>query len=323
MQGTDFPAAQILADTGATMFTTAKTILFISALALAAPLLAQPKILMQEPLGNTSGPEMSLFILNVSAGLTIPSHSHKGAVFAYVLQGDIENQLDPDPPKIFHPGDFFHERPMQVHRLLRNLSHTEPAKILVFQNTGTLPPAIKPLLQEPLANIANQEVSALLLVAPPGPAPSKAHQHPGPVFAYVVKGEIENQVDPDPPKVYRAGDVFYEPPMHAHRLLRNLSKTEPAEVVVFEVTEKGRPLAMPVAQASPAKKSQTPPRMMPYTAVLDPQFVPASEAGFLQDDDTVIGVARGSVAKAYPGADLTQHGVVLDQMPDGPIAVTW
>lgn len=302
------------------MSTKTKTILLVSALALATDMLAQPKILMQAPLGETSEPKMSLFILNVGGGMTIPSHSHKGVVFAYVLQGDIENQLDPDAPKVYHAGDFFHERPLQVHRLLRNLSQTEPAKILIFQNTGNLPSTIKPLIQEPLANSTDQEVSAILLLAAPGAAPSQAHQHPGPVFAYVVKGEIENQVDPDAPKVYRAGDVFYEPPLHAHRVFRNLSKTEAAEVVVFEVSEKGRPLAMPVAQATRAKQPQG---MLPYTAVLDPQFVPAAETGFLQDDDTVIGVVRGNVARAYPGADLTQHGVVLDRMPDGPIAITW
>ena len=67
---------------------------------------------------------------------------------------------------------------------------------------------------------------------------------------------------------------------------------------------------------------------MPYVAILEPQFVPASEAGFLQDDDILIGVARGSVARAYPAADLAQHGSVNDEMPDGPgsvtpIEVTW
>lgn len=311
-----------------------KTSLLISGLALAGTLLAQtpaaaqrngPKILMQEPLGELSDPKMSLFVLNVAGGQTFPSHSHKGAVFAYVLEGDIENQLDPDPPKIYHAGDFFHERPMQVHRLLRNLSKTQPAKILIFQNTGNLPASIQPLLQETLENTVNQQVSAIMLAPPPVAAPV-AHQHPGPVFAYIVKGAIENQVDPDPAKIYRAGDVFYEPAMHAHRLFRNVSKTEPAEVLVFEVTEKGRPLAMPVAQTAPAKpqlKQAQAPKMLPYTAVVDPQFVPASEARFLQDDDTVLGVARGAVARAYPGADLAQHGVVLDQMPDGPIAVTW
>jgi quercetin dioxygenase-like cupin family protein len=203
---------------------------------------------MQEPLGDTADPHMSLFILNISAGLTIPRHKHTGAVFAYVLQGNIENQLEPDPPEVYHLGDLFHERPMQVHRLLRNLSETEPAKILIFQNSASLPPSVRPLLQEPLANHGDQVVSVIKLVASPGTVAPGAHKHPGPVFAYILQGEIENQVAPDPPKIYRAGEAFYEPPMHAHQLFRNLNKTEPAEVIVFEVSEKGKPLAMGVTE---------------------------------------------------------------------------
>jgi quercetin dioxygenase-like cupin family protein len=204
------------------------------------------QMLMKEPLGDTSEPKMSLFILNLPAGQTVPTHSHAGAVFAYLLEGNIENQVEPDPPQVIHPGGFFHERPMQVHRLFRNLSQTEPAKILIFQNTGALPPNLKPLLQEPLANTATQEVNVLRLTMGPGAESAGVHQHPGPVFAYVLKGEIETQVDPDPPKIYRAGDVFYEPPMHAHRFSRNPSKTEPAELLVFQVGEQGGPLALPV-----------------------------------------------------------------------------
>jgi quercetin dioxygenase-like cupin family protein len=165
-------------------------------------------------------------------------------VFAYVLQGDIENEVEPDPPKIYHAGDSFRERPMQVHHLLRNLNQTDPAKILIFQNAGTLPSSVKPLLQERLTKITDQQVSMITLVTPPGASVPAAHQHPGPVFAYVLRGEIESQVDPDPPKVYRAGDVFHEPPMHAHRVFRNLSTTEAAELVIFQVSEIGQPLAM-------------------------------------------------------------------------------
>jgi hypothetical protein len=62
---------------------------------------------------------------------------------------------------------------------------------------------------------------------------------------------------------------------------------------------------------------------MPYVAVHDPVFVPASKAVFVQDGDRVVGVARGKTAKAYMAADLWQHGSVDDQMPDGPIEVTW
>lgn len=83
-------------------------------------------------------------------------------------------------------------------------------------------------------------------------------------------------------------------------------------------------IAVPAhAQTPPATRPPTPRGMMPYVAILDPQFVPAAEAGFLQDDDIVIGVARGSVAKTFPAADLAQHGSVNDRMPDGPIEVTW
>jgi hypothetical protein len=62
---------------------------------------------------------------------------------------------------------------------------------------------------------------------------------------------------------------------------------------------------------------------MPYTAIHHPEFVAASEPTFLQDDDILLGVANGRVAKAYPAADLAQHGAVSDRMPDGPISVTW
>jgi hypothetical protein len=62
---------------------------------------------------------------------------------------------------------------------------------------------------------------------------------------------------------------------------------------------------------------------LPYTAVHDPQFISVSDATFLHDPDRVIGVMAGTVAKAYPAAILSQHGLVEDQSPSGPIAVTW
>jgi quercetin dioxygenase-like cupin family protein len=223
--------------------------------AIGASLLAQPpagatKTLMKEPLGVTDGPDMSLYVLTVAADARIPSHSHKGPIFAYILEGDIENQVEPEQSKIYHPGDMFYEPAMHVHRVLRNLNTTKPAKLLLFHNTGT---NANPLLKQPLASTTNQEVTVTLLrgapAAPSGSTSSRPHQHPGPVFGYVLKGEVEIQVDPDPPKVYHAGDVFYEAPMHVHRMTRNLSATEPTEILVFQVGEKGQPLGLPVEEA--------------------------------------------------------------------------
>lgn len=98
---------------------------------------------------------------------------------------------------------------------------------------------VKTLMQEPLAAIPNAEVSVITLTVAPG-ASSKPHQHTGPVFAYILRGAIENQVDPNPPQTYREGDYFYEPAMHVHRELRNLSPTEPATLLIFQVGEKGK-----------------------------------------------------------------------------------
>jgi quercetin dioxygenase-like cupin family protein len=98
---------------------------------------------------------------------------------------------------------------------------------------------VQRLMQEPLAEIPNAEVRVITLTVPPG-APSPPHEHTGPVFAYLLEGEIENQVDPNPPQRYKAGEYFYEPPMHVHRSLRNLSSTETAKLLIFEVGEKGK-----------------------------------------------------------------------------------
>ena len=62
---------------------------------------------------------------------------------------------------------------------------------------------------------------------------------------------------------------------------------------------------------------------LPYVAIHNPEFIKASDVTFLQPEDRLIGVVVGNVAKAYPGGILSQHGLVEDQSPSGPIAVTW
>jgi len=39
--------------------------------------------------------------------------------------------------------------------------------------------------------------------------------------------------------------------------------------------------------------------------------------------DRLIGITVGAIAKAYPAGILSQHGLVEDRLPSGPIAVTW
>lgn len=102
------------------------------------------------------------------------------------------------------------------------------------------------LMQEPLAVMPNPEVIVITLTIAPG-SNSQPHEHIGPVFAYILEGEIENQVDPNPPQRYQKGQFFYEPPMHVHRSLQNLSKTQPATLLIFTVGDKEKQFTIPAS----------------------------------------------------------------------------
>ncbi len=106
------------------------------------------------------------------------------------------------------------------------------------------PRGITTLISESIGDPGDCEGRMIVLTIPPKLV-SAPHKHPGPVFAYILEGQIENQVDPDPPKTYNVGDVFYEPTMHVHRSLRNLSDTQTARVLVFQLVPKGQPAALP------------------------------------------------------------------------------
>ena len=53
-----------------------------------------------------------------------------------------------------------------------------------------------------------------------------AHRHPGPAFGYVLEGEYEWAVDDNKPKIFKAGDAFYEPTGCLHGIGRNPSKKD-------------------------------------------------------------------------------------------------
>ena len=104
--------------------------------------------------------------------------------------------------------------------------------------TSNPPRGITSLIHESIGDLGDSEATMLLLTLQPNHV-STPHKHPGPVFAYVLEGRVENQVDPEEPKTYSAGDFWYEPALHVHRSFRNLSDTERARVLVFMVVPKG------------------------------------------------------------------------------------
>ena len=64
----------------------------------------------------------------------------------------------------------------------------------------------------------------------PGEA-SAPHRHPGPAFGYVLEGEYEWAIDGNKPKIFKAGDTFYEPTGCLHGIGRNPSKKDKARFI--------------------------------------------------------------------------------------------
>lgn len=58
-------------------------------------------------------------------------------------------------------------------------------------------------------------------------------------------------------------------------------------------------------------------------AIDQPVFVPAGQAKFMQDEEPVIGVAIGGIARAYPTWLLNGHEIVNDTIAGRTITVTW
>ena len=102
--------------------------------------------------------------------------------------------------------------------------------------------------EQPIANIPGKSLVAIVVdYAPGGSSPAHKHSDSAFIFAYVLSGEIESQVNDGPRRVYHAGESWYEAPGSRHPVSRNASETEPAKLLaVFVVDSNDKPLTTPV-----------------------------------------------------------------------------
>ncbi len=105
-------------------------------------------------------------------------------------------------------------------------------------------PAVKTLLNTPLAGIAGKEANVVLFAVAPGWKIDN-HSHPGHVFVYMLQGSIKIEVEGEPTRVIRPGDVLYEIP-DRNMVANNISSTEGARFLVFQVGDIGKPLTVMV-----------------------------------------------------------------------------
>ncbi len=95
------------------------------------------------------------------------------------------------------------------------------------------------LVKIPLAGVKGKDVIIKRFEFPSNFVGGK-HWHPGPVFVYVLEGELTVKTDQGVQTV-KAGEVYVETPRIAMRI-KNLSATGALKIVVFQIGDADKPM---------------------------------------------------------------------------------
>lgn len=96
------------------------------------------------------------------------------------------------------------------------------------------------IFEHAIPNIPGKSLVAVVVdYAPGGASATHTHAKSAFIYAYVVSGAIESQVNNGPKRVYHAGEGFYEDPGSNHQVSRNASATEPAKLLAVFVVDTG------------------------------------------------------------------------------------
>jgi quercetin dioxygenase-like cupin family protein len=99
---------------------------------------------------------------------------------------------------------------------------------------------VTPNFAHAIPNIPGKSLVAVVVdYAPGGASHPHTHARSAFIYAYVVSGVVESQVNDGPRRVYHAGESFHELPGTHHVVSRNASATEPAKLLAVFVVDTG------------------------------------------------------------------------------------
>ena len=103
---------------------------------------------------------------------------------------------------------------------------------------------VTPRFTHALPNLPGQALTAVEVEIAPGATPAP-HHHAGSVYVYVLSGTVRLGLKGEAPRLYHAGESFFEPPGATHAVSDNPSKTKPARLLAVFVAPTGATLTMP------------------------------------------------------------------------------
>ena len=99
------------------------------------------------------------------------------------------------------------------------------------------------LYKAPLQGVDGKEMTVAHFAIPPGFVGGK-HMHPGPVFVYVLEGELTVELA-NGTKTFKQGELYPED-INAAMVGKNLSTSDDLEILVFQVGDIGKPMMIKV-----------------------------------------------------------------------------
>lgn len=76
--------------------------------------------------------QMTLVEVVFPPGVGSPPHLHANGVMAFVVSGSIASKIGDEPERVFRAGEAWWEPPGAVHRVSRNTSSSESARLLAI-----------------------------------------------------------------------------------------------------------------------------------------------------------------------------------------------
>ena len=120
------------------------------------------------------------------------------------------------------------------------------AEVAASAQNQKAPAPRAPVFQHDLPNLTmdNWQVTVSEVRYPPGHV-GQTHHHAGFVLAYVLEGNVVTKISGQAEKVYKTGEMFYEPPGATHEVSKNASSSEPAKLLALIFAKKGETLTAP------------------------------------------------------------------------------
>ncbi|MBD0272198.1 MAG: cupin domain-containing protein [Acetobacteraceae bacterium] len=105
--------------------------------------------------------------------------------------------------------------------------------------------AVRKVFERAIPNLPGKALTAVVVeYARGGKSPPHRHDASAAVFTYVLSGSIRSRVEGGEAGVYRAGEVWFEPPGARHLVSENASATEPASLLAVLIADAGAKLTV-------------------------------------------------------------------------------